>query len=203
MAYRQLWARMRGSFLGDTTIRLLSLATWVPIVITFNDHVATITAISGGSMYPYYNEDRNSTVANDMVLTWKWNPMDELRKGMIVTFRCVNGERCRSPRGVGCADFSPACYRSPFHPETVAIKRIVALEGEYVTPRAPHPPGIVRVPQGHIWVEGDGPQGQTLDSNTYGPISMALVTGRCVWNIWPWRKFGRVRWEEYRFAPRY
>ncbi|GJC94049.1 Mitochondrial inner membrane protease subunit [Colletotrichum higginsianum IMI 349063] len=179
MAYRQLWARMRGSFLGDTTIRLLSLATWVPIVITFNDHVATITAISGGSMYPYYNEDRNSTVANDMVLTWKWNPMDGLRKGMIVTFR------------------------SPFHPETVAIKRIVALEGEYVTPRAPHPPGIVRVPQGHIWVEGDGPQGQTLDSNTYGPISMALVTGRCVWNIWPWRKFGRVRWEEYRFAPRY
>ncbi|KAK6220481.1 hypothetical protein QIS74_05983 [Colletotrichum tabaci] len=154
MAYRQLWARMRGSFLGDTTIRLLSLATWVPIVITFNDHVATITAISGGSMYPYYNEDRNSTVANDMVLTWKWNPMDGLRKGMIVTFR------------------------SPFHPETVAIKRIVALEGEYVTPRAPHPPGIVRVPQGHIWVEGDGPQGQTLDSNTYGPISMALVTGR-------------------------
>ncbi|TIC99723.1 putative mitochondrial carrier [Colletotrichum higginsianum] len=145
---------MRGSFLGDTTIRLLSLATWVPIVITFNDHVATITAISGGSMYPYYNEDRNSTVANDMVLTWKWNPMDGLRKGMIVTFR------------------------SPFHPETVAIKRIVALEGEYVTPRAPHPPGIVRVPQGHIWVEGDGPQGQTLDSNTYGPISMALVTGR-------------------------
>ncbi|KZL83033.1 mitochondrial carrier protein [Colletotrichum incanum] len=86
MAYRSLWARARGSFLGDTTIRLLGLATWVPVVISFNDHVATITSISGGSMYPYYNEDRNRTLANDMVLTWRWNPMDGLQKGMIITF---------------------------------------------------------------------------------------------------------------------
>ncbi|KAK1699791.1 peptidase S24/S26A/S26B/S26C [Colletotrichum godetiae] len=179
MASRSLWARARGSFLGDTTLRLLGLATWIPVVITFNDHVATITSISGGSMYPYYNEDRNTTMANDMVLNWRWKPSYGLQRGMIVTFR------------------------SPFHPETVAIKRVVALEGEYVTTRAPYPERVVRVPQGHIWVEGDGPQDQTLDSNTYGPISMALVTGKCVWNIWPWRKFGRVRWEEHKFKDRY
>ncbi|WYZ45333.1 hypothetical protein EsH8_VIII_000649 [Colletotrichum jinshuiense] len=179
MAFRSLWVRARGSFLGDTTIRLLGFATWIPVVISFNDHVATITSVSGGSMYPYYNEDRNSTLTNDLALTWRWNPMDGLQKGMIVTFR------------------------SPFHPETVAIKRVIALEGEYVTTRPPHPQRIVRVPQGHIWVEGDGPQDQTLDSNTYGPISMALVTGKCVWNIYPWRKFGRVKWEDYRLKPRY
>ncbi|KAK1977405.1 peptidase S24/S26A/S26B/S26C [Colletotrichum cereale] len=178
MSYRSLWARARGSFLGDTTIRLLSIATWVPVLISFNDHVASITSVSGGSMYPYYNEDRDKTLVNDMVLTWKWNPMKGLQKGMIVTFR------------------------SPFHPETVAIKRVVALEGEYVMTRAPYSDPITMVPDGHIWVEGEGPQDQTLDSNTYGPVSMALITGQCVWNIWPWRKFGRVRWEDHRFKPR-
>lgn len=89
MASRSLWARARGSFLGDTTLRLLGLATWIPVVITFNDHVATITSISGGSMYPYYNEDRNKTTANDMVLNWRWKPSFGLQRGMIVTFRCV------------------------------------------------------------------------------------------------------------------
>ncbi|KAK1999342.1 LexA/Signal peptidase [Colletotrichum falcatum] len=179
MEYWSLWARARGSFLGGTAIRLLGFATWVPVAVSFHNHVASITTINGGSMYPYYNEDRNTTLARDRVLEWRWNAMDGLQRGMIVTFR------------------------SPFNPESIAIKRVVALEGEYVTTRGPYPERVVRIPQGHIWVEGDGPQDETLDSNTYGPISMALVIGKCVWNIWPWRKFGRVKWEEHKFEPRY
>ncbi|OLN87881.1 Mitochondrial inner membrane protease subunit 2 [Colletotrichum chlorophyti] len=179
MAYRQLWARARGSFFGDTTIRLLGLATWLPVVIWFQDHVAQPTRVTGASMYPFFNEDRNSTLANDFVLSWKWNAIEGLQKGMVVIFR------------------------SPFNPETIAIKRVIALEGEYVTTRAPHPSRVVLVPPGHIWVEGDGEPGETLDSNTYGPISMALVEGKAVWHLYPFRKFGRIKWEEYWPKSRY
>ncbi|KAL0944322.1 mitochondrial inner membrane protease subunit [Colletotrichum truncatum] len=179
MSFRLLWARARGSFLGDTTVRLLGLATWVPVVICFNDYVATVTKISGGSMYPYFNEDRNSTLTRDLVLNWRWNAQNDLRRGMVVTFR------------------------SPFNPETIAVKRIIALEGDNVVTRPPHPQPVVRVPQGHIWVEGDGPADQTLDSNTYGPISMELVTGKIIWFLYPWRKFGSTRWEEYKAKPRF
>ncbi|KAF6836083.1 mitochondrial inner membrane protease subunit [Colletotrichum musicola] len=179
MAFRSLWARARGSFLGDTTARLLGFATWIPVVIWFNEKVATVTKISGASMYPYFNEDRNSTLTRDLVLNWRWNAQDGLKKGMIVTFR------------------------SPYNPETVAVKRIIALEGEHVMTRPPHPHAIVRVPQGHIWVEGDGPADQTLDSNTYGPISMSLVTGKITWFLYPWRKFGSTKWRDYQLKPRY
>ncbi|KAF9881888.1 hypothetical protein CkaCkLH20_01034 [Colletotrichum karsti] len=174
MSFRPLWARARGSFFGATAIRLLGYATWIPIAITFNDYIATVTKISGASMYPYFNEDRDSTLTRDIVLNWKLNPQDGLKRGMIVTFR------------------------SPYHPETVAVKRVIAVEGEYVNTRPPHPQPVVRVPQGHIWVEGDGPADQTLDSNTYGPISMELVTGKILWFLYPFRKFGSTKWEEYK-----
>lgn len=89
MGYRSLWARARGSFLGDTTVRLLGFATWIPVAIWFNESVVTVTKISGGSMYPYFNEDRHRTLTKDLVLNWRWNASDGLRKGMVVTFRCV------------------------------------------------------------------------------------------------------------------
>lgn len=92
--------------------------------------------------------------------------------------------------------------RSPYNPETTSIKRVIALEGEYVRTRDPYPQPRVRVPMGHVWVEGDGEPGKSLDSNYYGPISMALITGRVTHILFPFRKFGRVRWEEFRRVER-
>lgn len=87
--------------------------------------------------------------------------------------------------------------RSPLDPEKSAVKRIVAIEGDLVRPRNPNQPTI-RVPKGHIWVEGDaGTDRESLDSNTYGPISARLVTGRLTHIIYPWKKFGRIRWWEH------
>jgi mitochondrial inner membrane protease subunit 2 len=50
---------------------------------------------------------------------------------------------------------------------------------------------------GHVWVEGDGEAGKSLDSNYYGPISMALITGRVTHILFPFRKLGKVKWEEF------
>jgi mitochondrial inner membrane protease subunit 2 len=89
-------------------------------------------------------------------------------------------------------------FRSPYNPETTSIKRIIALEDELVVTRPPYPVPVVRVPPGHVWVEGDGLPEKSLDSNTYGPVSMQLITGKVTHILYPFRKFGRVRWEEFR-----
>lgn len=83
------------------------------------------------------------------------------------------------------------------NPEALTTKRIVALPDDIVRTRPPFPHAHVRVPEGHIWVEGDEGGSLTMDSNTYGPISINLVEGRIVYLLWPFRKAGRVRWWEH------
>ncbi|KAJ4154055.1 hypothetical protein LMH87_010519 [Akanthomyces muscarius] len=175
-----VWARMRnwGGWrpqgpVAETAWRLGVFATWLPAVAWINAHVAELTAVQGQSMYPYINEDKDSTLRNDVVLTWKWSPQDDLQRGMVVTLR------------------------SPNNPEAVAIKRIVGLEGDTVHTRPPYPFPKVKIPKGHIWVEGDGRPGTTIDSNTYGPVSRRLLVGRVTHILYPFHKFGEVKWWEH------
>lgn len=50
------------------------------------------------------------------------------------------------------------------------------------------------VPWNHVWLEGDAENPRkTLDSNTYGPVSLSLVTGRV------WAVLGpRMRWLDWK-----
>lgn len=78
------------------------------------------------------------------------------------------------------------------------MKRIIGLEGDVVQTRRPYPNAYIRVPPGHVWVEGDSAdERKTMDSNTYGPISSRLVTGRITHILLPWHKAGRVKWWEH------
>jgi inner membrane protease subunit 2 len=89
--------------------------------------------------------------------------------------------------------------RTPHDPDKVSVKRIIGLEGDVVHTRKPYPNAYIRVPPGHIWVEGDvGDERLSIDSNTYGPISVRLITGRITHILWPLNKAGRVRWWEHR-----
>ena len=88
-------------------------------------------------------------------------------------------------------------HRSPTHPEVIAVKRVVALEGDVIRTKAPYPVATVKIPEGHVWIEGDGPPGSSLDSNTYGPVSKRLLTGRITHIVYPFRKFGPVKWWEH------
>ncbi|KAF5696078.1 hypothetical protein FGLOB1_13794 [Fusarium globosum] len=146
MALGSVWARLRGngqpSLAKSTALRLFGFATWIPVIAMFNLHVAELTFVDGASMYPLINDDKDSTLRRDVILNWKWSPQENLERGMVVTLR------------------------SPLHPETIAVKRVVALENDVIKTKAPHPLPTVRVPQGHVWVEGDGPPGSSLDSNT-------------------------------------
>jgi signal peptidase I len=45
-------------------------------------------------------------------------------------------------------------------------------------------PRRVRVPRGHVWLEGDNARNST-DSRAYGPVPAALLRGRVVARVWP------------------
>lgn len=74
----------------EVSRRLLHWATWVPVAICFNSYVAEVTFVKGGSMYPFFNEDKDSTLRRDVALNWKMTPQKGLARGMIVTFKWVS-----------------------------------------------------------------------------------------------------------------
>ncbi|KAL6862812.1 hypothetical protein ACO1O0_003050 [Amphichorda felina] len=175
MALSSLWRRATGGagVAKAVSFNLVGLATWIPVIAWFNLYVAELTYVDGASMYPLMNSDKNSTLRQDVVLTWKWMPQQQLERGMVVTLR------------------------SPNHPEVVAVKRVVALEGDIIRTKPPYLEPTVWVPYGHVWVEGDGPPGSSLDSNTYGPVSKRLITGKVTHIIYPFNKLGPINWRDH------
>lgn len=87
--------------------------------------------------------------------------------------------------------------RSPANPTHTAIKRIIGLPGDRIITRDPCMKPTQIVPFNHIWVEGDAEDPRkSLDSNTYGPVSISLITGRVMAVVWPrWRWLKWSDWE--------
>ncbi|CAI7598865.1 hypothetical protein N7533_000811 [Penicillium manginii] len=150
------------------------LAPLVPISLFFSEHVMQVMWVRGPSMTPYLNEEypENHT-KSDMVLVsmmpsrvWPWEQTRRLERGMVVTFR------------------------SPANSSHIAIKRVVGLPGDRVITRKPCMKESQIVPFNHVWLEGDASDpDRTLDSNTYGPVSISLLTGRVFAILGP-----RMRW---------
>ncbi len=91
-------------------------------------------------------------------------------------------------------------HRSPTRPEIMAVKRVIALEGDSVRTKSPYPFAEERVPPGHVWLEGD--HAESNDSNTYGPVPVALLVGKVKGVFWPWEKAGWIRWQDWRGSER-
>ena len=139
----------------------LAIATLLPVIIFARDHVANTYTVVGPSMQPLLSPDYAATGAADTVLASKWRPHANLRRGMVVGFW------------------------APHAPDRIAIKRVVALEGDAVRVRSRYPAvGEVMVPPGHVWVEGEDGF-KSFDSNDFGPVS-CLETH----STWPGRDGG-------------
>ncbi|KAI0482713.1 mitochondrial inner membrane protease subunit-like protein [Xylariaceae sp. FL0804] len=176
MALRSIWStakRFRSGPVARFGLSIFVIASWVPVVITFTDYVAEVTSINGPSMYPFLNAEKDQTTRNDLVFTLKFGAQEGLKRGMIVTFW------------------------NPYRPECTTVKRIVGVAGDTIRTREPYPVSTVRVPVGHIWVEGDGEDRHSQDSNHYGPISTGLVIGKVTHILWPFHRAGKVRWWEH------
>ncbi|EEH34778.1 peptidase [Paracoccidioides lutzii Pb01] len=138
-----------------------------------SEHVVQVMWVNGSSMKPYLNEGYEEThLVKDMILVKKWNPASDLRRGMVITFP------------------------SHLNPSQPAVKRIVALPGDRVVPRDHNEDGSQIVPWNHVWVEGDvDDTKKTIDSNTYGPVSMTLISGQVMCVLWP--RLRMLRWEDW------
>ncbi|KAE8351349.1 peptidase S24/S26A/S26B/S26C [Aspergillus coremiiformis] len=166
-----------------TPIRVFRiLAPIVPISLFFYEHVLGFVWVSGPSMTPYLNEDYDQMhTKRDVVLVnmwpwggagWPWERVRRLERGMIVTFR------------------------SPANPNHLAIKRVVGLPGDRITTRDPCMKPSQIVPFNHVWLEGDAADPKrSLDSNTYGPVSISLITGRVMAVMWP--RFRLLKWSDW------
>lgn len=88
----------------------------------------------------------------------------------------------------------PVRNRSPANSHHIAVKRVVGLPGDRIFTRKPCLRTTQIVPYNHVWLEGDAEDpDKTMDSNTYGPASINLITGRVVAVLSP-----RMRWLDWR-----
>ncbi|KAF2861025.1 LexA/Signal peptidase [Piedraia hortae CBS 480.64] len=160
-------------------VSLLRAPFWaLTLTLLLTTHGVDITLIRGTSMVP--------TLPSGSLILWnRHKPTQNLERGALVEF------------------YSPAA------PETSAVKRVVALAGDEVTLDSGRRPkrvrdgdenrrwdalgGRVRIPEGHVWVEGDN-RSLSRDSNWYGPVSMGMIRGKAVCLLWPWREIGRTPW---------
>lgn len=139
--------------------------TWIPVICTVANHFYQPYQVTGSSMAPTFNP-ATTTTAQDVVLVSKYKATErELQRGDIVMFN------------------------SPMNAEKVVTKRVVAIQGDVVLPRHPYPKRTVVVPRNHFWVEGDNSL-HSIDLNTFGPVSQALVVGKVMWVVWPPSRIG-------------
>lgn len=140
----------------------------VPVAVTLLDRVACVARVEGTSMQPSLNP--GGSRSPDVVLLNHWKVRNfEVQRGDIVSLV------------------------SPKNPQQKIIKRVIALEGDIIRTIG-HKNRYVRVPRGHIWVEGDH-HGHSFDSNSFGPVSLGLLHARATHILWPparWQKLESV-----------
>ncbi|OCK81361.1 LexA/Signal peptidase [Lepidopterella palustris CBS 459.81] len=144
-------------------------AIGISIYYFFTDHLFDTAPVRGASMSPTLSPLSKDSGIHDRVLLRRLQPTVGLQRGDVVTFW------------------------KPHKPEEVSIKRVVGLEGDTVvlrdreegtegggegevvkegegTEAGRRGRVIVKVPFGHVWVEGDCWRG-SFDSNDFGPVS--------------------------------
>ncbi|KAI4105240.1 MAG: hypothetical protein LQ339_003571 [Xanthoria mediterranea] len=176
---RQNLQRISSVFRG-TLLYPLIFISWFPIIWFFHTHVFQFMWVTGRSMYPFLNTDMNERSSRDVLAVSMWNPTEGLRRGDVVIFR------------------------SPTHPNVVAVKRVIALEGDTVLTRDPYPVPQQEISLGHVWVEGEHPEHTrwSYDSNTYGAVSKSLIIGRAKGVVWPWSRRSSINADGWRGSSR-
>ena len=76
----------RARAFGTFGFYFFTFATWLPLVSLFNNNVLEFTTITGTSMYPFFNAEKDRTLWRDLVINFKYDAQYGLHRGMIVTF---------------------------------------------------------------------------------------------------------------------
>ncbi|XP_072777962.1 mitochondrial inner membrane protease subunit 2 isoform X3 [Taeniopygia guttata] len=163
----------------------------VPVTVTFLDRVACVARVEGASMQPSLNPGGRE--ASDVVLLNHWSIRNyDVQRGDIVSLVSSVSFWRSIPFATYTWCLNVVCLfllRSPRNPEQKIIKRVIALEGDIIKTIG-YKKKYVKVPHGHIWVEGDH-HGHSFDSNAFGPVSLGLLHARATHILWPpqrWQK---------------
>ncbi|XP_068623775.1 mitochondrial inner membrane protease subunit 2 [Battus philenor] len=141
-----------------------SILFGIPIGITFLDTVGYVAKVEGISMQPALNPVAEDS---DFVFLSRWAVRDyDIKRGDVISLA------------------------SPKNPNQKIIKRVVALQGDVVSTMG-YKSQYVKIPEGHCWIEGDH-TGYTLDSNTFGPVSLGLISAKALYIVWPPERWQRL-----------
>lgn len=153
------------------------------------DTIFDIHQVNGPSMSPTLSPYAHETGQNDSIITVKrnlrgrpWSP------DYAVSFEVTRPARSTLQRG------DIVTFWQPHNPERIGVKRVIGLPGDTIVRNVKRvgrqtenegrvsekmgmivPPLVVKVPRGHIWVEGDNWR-NTVDSNDYGTVCLAITT---------------------------
>ncbi|XP_055995626.1 mitochondrial inner membrane protease subunit 1-like isoform X2 [Ostrea edulis] len=69
--------------------------------------------------------------------------------------------------------------KSPYRPSSLICKRLVGMEHDKIIKEDGK---IVKVPKGHVWLEGDN-KAESEDSRDYGPVPYGLLESRIFFRV--------------------
>jgi inner membrane protease subunit 1 len=140
----------------------LKLANYLAAVHLFFGHVVGYHPMDGPSMEPTLNDKGDYVIEN--ILSYKFH---DIARGDLVTLL------------------------SPIDPTRFICKRVIGIAGDVICVdptgmKAPSTEHVI-VPKGHVWIMGDNAS-LSRDSRDYGPVPVALIRGKLVARVFPWKK---------------
>ncbi|KNZ46116.1 signal peptidase I [Puccinia sorghi] len=187
-----------------TTLHLLKRSVQVAAGVTlFKDKVGDLRWCEGASMLPTLN------ATGDLLVQIPLSSIFNLRHQAIqASDTSKNSSRLREPTTVDQLNLNRGDlvnFVSPLNPSVLACKRIIGLPGDKILvdqqPKHSHSSPdsswqlsnagydythktLLTVPDGHLWLQGDN-YAVSVDSRTYGPVPIGLVSGKIIARVWP------------------
>ncbi|KAI9154169.1 hypothetical protein LWI28_021915 [Acer negundo] len=148
-----------GKFLWSFTKKFFTFGI---VGLTISDRYASVIPVRGSSMSPTFNPRTNSSSSSLFSDDWVL-----VEKFCLTKYKFSHGD--------------VVVFSSPYNHKEKLIKRITGLPSEWIATRNFD---VVKIPNGHCWVEGDDPS-LSMDSRSFGPVPLGLVLGRVTHVVWP------------------
>lgn len=164
-------------------------------------YIVDVMKCDGPSMYPLFHPKGDIILVEKM--SHRWYGIQGGDKGQVRAW--AFRKRRREQQSTPAAHLHPNGENSSIASDTshgltygdvvvcehplrqgTVCKRIVALPGDdVIVPRRPASTKV-RIPDGHVWLEGDNKDNST-DSRSYGPVPAPLILGVVRVRLWPLR----------------
>jgi signal peptidase I len=145
------------------------------------EHVAELTICVGPSMIPTFDPQGEVALVEKMFLGTTVRGR-KIQKGDIVIARSVLNARQSVCKRVLGLEGDVVCYDSPGGYARYNTYDPLDGFGDGTSTRGGQT--CVRVPKGHVFLQGDNTLNST-DSRQYGPVPYSTLQGRVVYKLWP------------------